>query len=85
METLKTPSEYSVDFNQGFQEFSMANLEKGYMGLVARKPREKLSSAVYKHTGRDQPAHPRSLLSAFVIRSLENFICKPATGEISIF
>ena len=29
METLKTPSEYSVDFNCGFQRFSMANLEKG--------------------------------------------------------
>ena len=29
METLKTPSEYSVDFNHGFQGFSMANLEKG--------------------------------------------------------
>ena len=29
METLKTPSEYSLDFNRGFQGFSMANLEKG--------------------------------------------------------
>ena len=29
METLKTPSEYSVDFHCGFQGFSMANLEKG--------------------------------------------------------
>ena len=29
METLKTPSEYSVDFNRGFQVFSMANLETG--------------------------------------------------------
>ena len=29
METLKTPFEYSVDFNRGFQGFSMANLEKG--------------------------------------------------------
>ena len=28
METLKTPSEYSVDFNRGFQRFSMANLQK---------------------------------------------------------
>ena len=28
METLKTPSEYSVDFNRGFPGFSMANLEK---------------------------------------------------------
>ena len=27
METLKTPSEYSVDINRGFQGFSMANLE----------------------------------------------------------
>ena len=29
METLKTPSDYSVDFNRRFQGFSMANLEKG--------------------------------------------------------
>ena len=35
METLKTPSEYSVDFNRGFQRFSMANLEKG-ISLTAR-------------------------------------------------
>ena len=37
------------------------------------------------NTGADQPAHPRSLISAFVIRFLENIICKLATGEISIF
>ena len=36
METLKTPSEYSVDFNCGFQEFSMANLEKGLSLVTAR-------------------------------------------------
>ena len=29
METLKTPSEYSVDINREFQGFSMANLETG--------------------------------------------------------
>ena len=29
METLKTPSEYSVEFKCGFQGFSMANLETG--------------------------------------------------------
>ena len=29
METLKRPSEYSVDLNSRFQGFSMANLEKG--------------------------------------------------------
>ena len=35
--------------------------------------------------GADQPAHPRSLVSAFVVRFLKNFICKLATGEILIF
>ena len=35
--------------------------------------------------GADQPAHPRSLISAFVIRLLESFISKLATREISLF
>ena len=37
------------------------------------------------NTGADQPAHPRSLISAFVIRFLDSIICKLATGEIPIF
>ena len=37
------------------------------------------------NTGADQPAHPRSLISAFVVRFLESSICLLATGEISIF
>ena len=37
------------------------------------------------NTGADQPAHPRSLISAFVIRFCESIICKLATCEISIF
>ena len=37
------------------------------------------------NTGADQPAHPRSLISGFVIRFLESIICYLATGEISIF
>ena len=37
------------------------------------------------NTGADQPAHPRSLISAFIIRSLESIVCKLPTGEISIF
>ena len=40
---------------------------------------------VANNTGPDQPAHPRSLISTFIIRFLENFICKLATGVISIF
>ena len=37
------------------------------------------------NTCADQPAHPRSLISTFVIRFLESIICKLATSEISIF
>ena len=40
---------------------------------------------VANNTGADQPAHPRNLISAFVIRFVESIICKFATGEISIF
>ena len=36
-------------------------------------------------TGADQPAHPRSLINAFVIRFLESTKFNLATGEISIF
>ena len=35
--------------------------------------------------GGDQPAHPHSLISAFVIHSLENTIDKLATCKISRF
>ena len=36
------------------------------------------------NTGADQPAHPRSLISAFVIRVLESTIFKLATSGISV-
>ena len=35
--------------------------------------------------GEDQPAHSRSLISAFVIRLLESIISKLAASEILIF
>ena len=55
--------------------------------LVSYGPwREKIClRGVANNTGVDQPAHPRSVISAFVIRVLESTICKLATGEISIF
>ena len=37
------------------------------------------------NTGLDQPAHPRSLISAFVIRFYESTVYRLATDEISIF
>ena len=37
------------------------------------------------NTGADQPAHPRSLISAIVVRLLESIISRLATSEVSIF
>ena len=48
--------------------------------------REKIClSGFANNTSADQPAHPRSLISAFVIRILESIICKLAAGEIPSF
>ena len=47
--------------------------------------RENLSSGFANDTGADQPAHPRSLISAFVIHVLKSTIPKLATSEISFF
>ena len=47
--------------------------------------RKNLSSGFGNNKDADQPAYSRSLISTFVIRFLESFICKLATGEISIF
>ena len=52
------------------------------MGLSARKP---VFGGFANNTGADQPARPRSLISAFVIRFLESTVCKLPIGEISIF
>ena len=62
-----------------------------FIGLQALQPidgpqREKTCLRGFaNNTGADQPAHPRSLISAFVIRFLESFIFKLITGEILNF
>ena len=53
-----------------------------YLIIDTRKP---FFGGVANNTGADQPAHPRSLISAFVISSLESIISRLATSEISIF
>ena len=45
---------------------------------------ETLSSGFANNKGVDQPAHPHSLISAFVILFLESITSKVATGDISI-
>ena len=46
---------------------------------------ENLSSVFTNNKGADQPAHTRSLISAFVLPLLESIIAKLATRESSIF
>ena len=57
-------------------------LDVNKMGRNARKP---AFGGFANNTGADQPAHPRNLISAFVIRFSESIICKLASYEISIF
>ena len=47
--------------------------------------RENLSSGFAKHKGADQPALPRNLISAFVIRVLQSIISKLAVNKTSNF
>ena len=53
--------------------------------LMDRNARKPVYGGFANNTGADQPAHPRSLISAFVIRFSESIICKLASDEISIF
>ena len=50
---------------------------------ITYRPRCEISFANKK--GADQPAHPHSLISAFVMRLLESIIYKLDTSEISIY
>ena len=65
-----------------FQFLSKYMTDLYYMGLDARKP---VFRGFANNTGADQPAHPRSLISAFVIHFLERIISRLPTGKISIF
>ena len=52
------------------------------MGLVARKS---VIGGFANNKGADKPAHPRSLISVFVVHLLESIISRLATSEISFF
>ena len=54
------------------------------MNLDARKPVFG-GGGGSENKGADQPAHPRSLISTFVIRLLDSIISELATSDISIF
>ena len=53
--------------------------------LIGPRHKKTCLRGVANNKGADQPAHPRSLISACVIRLLESILYKLATDEISIF
>ena len=77
------PSHVSIIIELAFEV--MNNPVRIKLDTIIGPRREKIFLRGFtNNTGADQPAHPRSLISAFVIRCLESTICKLATGDISI-
>ena len=60
-------------------------LEKKNYNLFGPKREKTCLRWLANNIGADQPVHPRSLISAFVIRLLEGIISRLATDEISVF
>ena len=67
--------------------FKILFYETNYNTVYSFGPRREKTCLrrMANNTGSDQPAHPRSLISAFVIRFSESIIYRLAAGEISIF
>ena len=61
------------------------NLDKLQLNRITNEPRhEKMCLMSYANNkGADQPAHPRSLISAFVVRCLDSIISLDSIAEIS--
>ena len=60
------------------------SIHDGFLSFGPRREKTCLREFA-NNTGADQPAHPRSLISTFVIRFMESIICKLATDENSSF
>ena len=69
----------------GFPEQSMTFFPK--YKVNRNEPRRKKTCLRWfaNNKGADQPAHPRSLVSTFVIRLLESYIYELATSKIPIY
>ena len=68
----------------GFGDCRCAMIYEKTLGIYGPGREKTCLQGFANNTGADQPAHQRSLISAFVIRFLEGIICKLAAGEISI-
>ena len=55
------------------------------VGISGPRREKTCSRGIANNKGADQPAYPRSLISAFVNHLLESIISRLATSEISSF
>ena len=81
------PGDFSIHQNtiSSFNQLTVMCTTRGERSLIGPQREKTCLRGFANNTGADQPAHPRSLISAFVIRFLESVICKLATGDISTF
>ena len=64
---------------------SWKKLSKEMVMLIGPRREKTCLRGFANNKSADQPAHPRSLISAFVIRVLESIISRLAMSEISIY
>ena len=87
--TIKRSVIFCEIFTSKIDPRSSKTMTLGTQTMIARLSgphREKTCLRRFaNNTGADQPAHPRSLISAFVIRLLESSISKLATSKFSSF
>ena len=74
-----------MQFSPKFVEWH-PNILLGQSWFIHKPGREKMCLVPYaKNKGEDQPAHPRSLISAFVVRCQDRMIPLVYISEISRF
>ena len=85
MTSLGKEREYFNHIKTGIEIFSDKNVQVtfGFEYEPGHKKMYLMSYANNKGKGADQPAHPRSLISAFVVRCLDSIISLDAIAEIS--
>ena len=79
---------YTEEIKNALVSKSVKNMSYMYVQCIFQiwaSMGENLSWGYANKTGEDQPAQPRSLISAFVIRLLASIISKLAACEMLIF
>ena len=70
---------------KSYTNVSVCSKTELLLGFILSEPgHEKMCLMLYANNkGADQPAYPRSLISAFIVRCLDGVICLDSIAEIS--